>query len=47
MIGFDYREMDELIETFGKLEREFPKETDKFLKKRVKNRLRGLKKDID
>lgn len=44
MIGFDYREMDELIETFGKLEREFPKETDKFLKKAGKKQASWIKK---
>lgn len=44
MIGFDYREMDDLVEMFGRLEHEFPKETDKFLKKAGKEQAKWIKK---
>lgn len=44
MIGFDYREMDDLVEMFDTLEREFPKETDKFLKKAGNKQAQWIKK---
>lgn len=44
MTGFDYREIKELVKMFSTLENEFPKETDKFLKKAGKEQAEWIKK---
>lgn len=43
MTGFDYREIKELVKMFSTLENEFPKETDKFLKKAGNKQVQRIK----